>query len=65
LALKFNVLIGFHGFILASFHLELIVIQSFSTVAGSGTTVVPVEVFTGFTGSGSSTASSMISSDPL
>ena len=62
LGLKFSVLTGLHGLILASLNFELIV--AFSHVglgAGFGRTG-PFGVLIGLTGSGSSTTSSMISS---
>jgi len=55
----------FHGFILSSFHLVLIVTHSFLGSYGSGTTVFPVDVLIGFIGSGSSGSSSTISSSPV
>jgi hypothetical protein len=55
----------FQGFILSSFHFELIVIQSFFGVAGSGTIVFPVVVLTDYTSSASSNSSSTIFSEPL
>ena len=57
LALKLIVLIGFQGFILSSFHIELIEIWSSLKAINSGMIVVPVLVKSG-SGSGTSSAQS-------
>jgi len=65
LELKLVVLTTFHGFILLSLYLVLIVIHSFLGSSGFGTTVFPVDVLIGFIGSGYSSSSSTISSSPV